>query len=585
MLERLGAISPQKQRLLLLIGCVILFGVWMCRVPLIEPDEVRYAEATREMFESRNFIMPYYNYEHRYEKPIFYYWVQSASRFVFGPSEWALRLPSAIIGFALILLVHTMLLAVLSRWAQDKDEHWRRAVKGAAFLGAAAMATLPLFAIWTRTALTDITLTAFITLAMLALLMAVLDGERARRWYLLAAVGCGFAMLTKGPIGLAIPGLVWLLYHAWERNLITEAKRVPWVLAVLVVLLINLPWYIAAGPEFCKQFFLVENLQRATGATAKAPMTLAQNLNDLLGFWAQILLIVFPYGASLVYEAFHPFGGNALLRTDVGFQRARRFSWVWIAVVVLIFSLSKTRFLNYTQSMSVAVIILFVIYLLGRLMPSPQQGMGVANRWSRRVEGIYFSLFGVVWVALIVWMLIGGRAKFLRYWAIPYHETTAQVLMALAVLIGLVFVTSVLVLRRRRREDLAVGWMMGGWSALFCLLVVGVVPLVFSSAFASVTTVGDYIRRMPREDYIMCVSKKHPEGIVYYGQRKVVFRTPGDATLTADVQQGLAQHPYIYVLVDTDGFPLVNRIGHVESTKEIGAFKILRMTRMTASNQ
>ncbi|HEX2949100.1 MAG TPA: glycosyltransferase family 39 protein, partial [Armatimonadota bacterium] len=258
MLERLGAISPRNQRILLILGCAVLFCVWFVRVPLIEPDETRYTEATREMVASANYIIPHYNFEHRFQKPIFYYWVQSAARIAFGPSEAAARFPSALFAIAMVFLLHGFLMRWLRRWAGKDNEQKQKVAQGTAFLGAISLAILPLIAIWTRVAVTDITLTFFITGALISLLQASLEEKRPTGWYLLAAFFCGMAFLTKGPIGIAIPGLVWLVFHIRQKTILSELRRVPWVLAILILLAINLPWYLSTlytkdGSGFLRQ--------------------------------------------------------------------------------------------------------------------------------------------------------------------------------------------------------------------------------------------------------------------------------------------------------------------------------------------
>jgi 4-amino-4-deoxy-L-arabinose transferase-like glycosyltransferase len=201
------------QRLILLIGCALLFCVWFSRMPLVEVDETRYVSASRNMLEQHDFIIPWYNGQPRYEKPVMIYWIQSASMQLFGKNEFAARLPSGILGILLVLLVHGFLL----RWMTRRLPNEQATARGAAFLGAVALATLPLFTIDTRVGVTDVTLTLFMSLAMLGLLEADLTrrqtddrAEHGRWWYLLAAAGCGLAFLTKGPIALLVPGLTWL---------------------------------------------------------------------------------------------------------------------------------------------------------------------------------------------------------------------------------------------------------------------------------------------------------------------------------------------------------------------------------------
>ena len=72
---------------------------------LWEPDEPRFAEATRQMFHRGDFVTPYLNGVPRFEKPILFYWTQAAAFTIFGDNEFAARLPSAVAGVGIVLVL------------------------------------------------------------------------------------------------------------------------------------------------------------------------------------------------------------------------------------------------------------------------------------------------------------------------------------------------------------------------------------------------------------------------------------------------------------------------------------------------
>src|SRR3954466_10385995 len=78
------------------VACVgfHILGTWS--VPLVDRDEPRFAEASREMIERNDYVVPYYNDRYRFDKPPLTYWAQVASFRVFGQNSFAARLPSAI---------------------------------------------------------------------------------------------------------------------------------------------------------------------------------------------------------------------------------------------------------------------------------------------------------------------------------------------------------------------------------------------------------------------------------------------------------------------------------------------------------
>jgi len=406
LLERVGAISPSVHRLLLIAGCALLFCLWPGRVPLVEVDETRYAAASRRMIETGDYIIPRYNGDVRYEKPILIYWIQGASMKLLGPSEFAARLPSGIGGVLLVLIVYGFLLRWLSA---DLPEARRAEARGAALLGAAALATLPLLAVWTRAATTDVTLTLFVTLTMLGLLQADLarraapDGAgRAGRWYLPAAFCCGLAFLTKGPIAVLVPLLTWLIYHLRQGTLRAEVRRTPWAPVILLFLVAAAPWYIATyfydGGAFLRQFFFTENVARYAGdRTATVHPSLVQALTGraagIAGYLATLMLFLYPYGGFLLAELR---GKGSTVAGDDLLQSIRRFAWTWIAVSVGFIALSKTQYPNYVQHIAAAVAIVFALYLLGlpRLPltpPPPLPDERGSNRWGFLAAGNFLS--------------------------------------------------------------------------------------------------------------------------------------------------------------------------------------------------
>src|SRR5580704_17690379 len=90
---------------LLFFGCVLfhILGTWS--LPLIDRDEPRFAEASREMIQRGNYIVPYINNQLRLDKPPLTYWAQVASFYIFGENEFAARFPSAIAAALTALLI------------------------------------------------------------------------------------------------------------------------------------------------------------------------------------------------------------------------------------------------------------------------------------------------------------------------------------------------------------------------------------------------------------------------------------------------------------------------------------------------
>ena len=175
---------------------------------LIVGDESLYAAAAREMLERSDWIVPSFNYQPRYQKPILIYWLIGASYHALGVSEAAARLPSAAFGVLLCALVFAL---------------GRRL--GGALTGLAAglvMATNVATVGLSRVVMTDVILCAFTTAAITGFVFAESERERGgsgRKPTLLAFAALAGGFLVKGPVAVLVPALVWLPWLAWRGAL------------------------------------------------------------------------------------------------------------------------------------------------------------------------------------------------------------------------------------------------------------------------------------------------------------------------------------------------------------------------------
>ena len=146
--------------LLLTAICLATFFAGLGRSAIGDSDEAFYAESAREMVESGDWVTPHYNYEFRFQKPILYYWLVSATYQVWGIGEAAARFPSALAGLALTL----MTFACGRRWFGP------RTGLVAGLIVATSFGYFPI----ARSALPDLPLAFFISLATWTLCEALL---------------------------------------------------------------------------------------------------------------------------------------------------------------------------------------------------------------------------------------------------------------------------------------------------------------------------------------------------------------------------------------------------------------------------
>jgi len=238
---------PFTDWLLVLGFCGFLFFFGLNYFGLVGADEPRYAQIARAMLARHDWITPVLGGKPWLEKPVLYYWQAMLSYSVFGVSDWAARIPSAIDATLTVIAVYLFL---------------RRFRPGFEVDGALMTASTAGIVGFSRAASTDMPLAAAFTIAMLAWFAW---HESQRRVYLLAFyVFLAFAALAKGPVGPFLAGLIVVVLALLRREhrLIWPTL---WIPGILVFCVIALPWYGAVqlrNPGFFRQFILEHNLAR-----------------------------------------------------------------------------------------------------------------------------------------------------------------------------------------------------------------------------------------------------------------------------------------------------------------------------------
>lgn len=304
----------------------LLFGFKLDYAPFWNPDEGRYSATAYEMAfglgqSAPDWVVPHLNGVTRLNKPPLIYWGAATMFRAFGPSEIAGRLPSALAGIIVLL--------VLFFWGRAA---WNtRAGAGAALVWGTTLFPVAM----ARVANTDMLLCASIALASCGLFFAI--ETRRAVFGLLAGAGMGLALLSKGPVGVALPLAVALLCLGLDR----KGKSVPWgalALALGVALLLGAPWYglvEARRPGFLHEFLWAENLSRFSGGT---------EFHKPSPKWYYLPIIAL---GMLPWTGFFlaSLGQWEPLSTRGG--RAKRFAAVWALVITLFFSFSGTKLISY----------------------------------------------------------------------------------------------------------------------------------------------------------------------------------------------------------------------------------------------
>ena len=449
-----NSISRRGLQLLLLAVVLIWFGNLEYR-KLIRPDEGRYAEIPREMVVSGDWTTPRLNDLKYFEKPPLQYWATAVAYEVFGEHQWTSRIWTALTGFAGILLV----------WFAGTRLFGREAGIYAALLLGSSM----LYAMMAHINTLDMGVTFFISMGIFSLLIAQTEDIQVKRrnWMLLAWAGLALAVLSKGLMGLILPGTALFLYSVFNRD-ITIWKRMHWFSGLLLFFLIATPWFvlvIKANPEFFDKFFIYEHYTRFT----------TKQLGRYQPWYYFVPVLLFgmlPWTVLMFDTLVRTWRGSV---QQIKAFSAERFLLVWAVFIYFFFSISGSKLPSYLLPMFPALALLM--------------GKQIAEMRSTR-------LFWLILPSLVVIVILLGVVPFAAKQA---ADTTLQMQMYSDYTVWVMIAAAI--------------WLIGVGAGLWLLRrgkkMSAVIVLAFSSLlFAQLATSGYNAIARERSAYIVAEAIK-----------------------------------------------------------------------------
>jgi 4-amino-4-deoxy-L-arabinose transferase-like glycosyltransferase len=371
-----AALAPVRSRLewVAWTGGILALLCWFALLgarPLFRPDEGRYAEIPREMLASGDWLVPRLNGLTYVEKPPLQYWLTGSSYRVFGVDNWSARLvPGLSAAFGIVLLTF----GAGRLWGAGRGR-----------VAGIICASAPLYFLVGQLLTLDMLFTLCLTAAVIAFCVAqsVRQEVGARRcWMLLCWVAIAAGVLTKGLAALALPALVLIIYSIWQRDTrVWNAGDL--ALGFLLCAILAAPWFIVVGravPGFTTFFFIHEHVLRYATASARR--------FEPWWYFGPILVIGVAPWLPQIAAAWR---AQAQETTPRGVFDARRLLWVYVAVVVVFFSVSKSKLLPYVLPVVPALALLAASH---RAAPDAKP-----LRWSCAITGA-----AAVLVAVALWV-------------------------------------------------------------------------------------------------------------------------------------------------------------------------------------
>lgn len=365
-----------------LAGAALFFHS-LGKVSLFDWDEINFAESAREMITSGNYLRVQINYEPFWEKPPFFFWLQSVFMHLFGVGEFAARLPNALCGIVTLLVLYS----IGRRLHNERMARWWAFIYAATFLPH----------LYFKSGIIDpwFNLFIFISIYFLSRLMDSQSAGNKRNVFLyLSALFTGLGIITKGPVALLVVLLTYLVFLFVYRKTTKKVWK-DYVLWGITAAFVSTLWFglevIHNGWWFLEEFI--------TYQIRLAKTEDAGHGGFLLYHFVVVFIGCFP--ASILM-----WGGQKDPARPLHQQYFRAMMIASLGVILVVFTIVKTKIVHYSS-----FTYLPVGYLAAVQIDALLSGKTRLKKWQ---TGFLLGL-GILWsVIFIALPLIGQHPEWIR---------------------------------------------------------------------------------------------------------------------------------------------------------------------------
>lgn len=361
---------------ILIILCLVLFFFCNWLIPVTDPTENCYALTAKEMLAAGDYFSPRIYGNFWYDKPIFFYWELLLACGIFGVNEFALRFFPAVFASVGVFLTYFFATKMFDRKT--------------GFIAAVILATSPEYWYVAHAIITDMTLFCTISTALMTFFFAYTKNKP--KYLYIAFAAAGVAVLTKGPIGFLLPGLIIFLFLISQRDLKYLWRGEILKGAGLMLAIIStwyLPMYFIHGQQFLTDFLGVHNFLRAT--VSEHPE------NNVWYYYAVVFIIGFGVWLLPIVK----------IKKLPALDTRQRFLIIWAATVFIVFQSFATKYPTYTLPYMMPVAILLAGFFVERE-----------------------KLFGRIAAAMVVFFTIGTFVA-INICERNSHKETAEIILPL----------------------------------------------------------------------------------------------------------------------------------------------------------
>lgn len=358
--------------LLILLGLIVLLP-GTGTLPLLDRDEPRFAGATVEMMERSDWIIPYFNDEYRFDKPVLTYWLMRASYTLLGINELGARLHS---------IISAILTAMLLWWV---GRRWFSPIVGMAAAG--GFLTCFQVVLNGRSCVADMPMVLAVAISQAAMfeLISREKPERRNVWNLVFWIALGLGFLAKGPIALIVPALTVLIFRFvfWRKPLYFNNLRflpgIPLLLAIVAA------WGI---PALVRTHGLFWDVGMNQHVVKRGLDVLNGRIYFPLFYILTAFLSLFPWIA---------FAGRgwAVVRNNRSMENA--FLLSWLISPYIIFTFYATQLPHYVMPGFAAFFL-----ILAQAIECPFERRPWMQWWFRSVVGLFFLITATLLAVLLI---------------------------------------------------------------------------------------------------------------------------------------------------------------------------------------